>query len=133
MANDGEVGYGKPPKQNQWKKGQTGNPKGRPKGAKNLETVVREEAQSKIIIKEGGKTFTVSKVEALMKALMAKAIQGNTQAANLAVSLMQAYLPHGDPDGGKFKSLTDEEREILFNREQLLEVIEEATDGKIET
>jgi hypothetical protein len=133
MANDGEVGYGKPPKQNQWKKGRSGNPKGRPKGVKNLGTVVQEEAYSKIVIKEGGQTRTVSKVEALMKAMMAKGIQGNTQAASIALSLLREYLPHGDPAGGDFKPPTDEELSILINHAKFLEVMEGATDDEADT
>ena len=31
MADDDEVGYGKPPRESRWKSGQSGNPKGRPK------------------------------------------------------------------------------------------------------
>ncbi len=34
MADDYEIGYGKPPKQTQFRKGQSGNPRGRPKGKK---------------------------------------------------------------------------------------------------
>jgi len=36
MSNDYEVGYKKPPKQGRFKKGQSGNPRGRPSGTKNL-------------------------------------------------------------------------------------------------
>jgi Family of unknown function (DUF5681) len=32
MAGDYEVGYGKPPARSRFSKGQSGNPKGRPKG-----------------------------------------------------------------------------------------------------
>lgn len=37
-----EVGYKKPPKQYQWKKGQSGNPKGKAKGSKSLAVIVRK-------------------------------------------------------------------------------------------
>ena len=42
------VGYGKPPSEHTWQAGQSGNPKGRPKGSKNKSTILREIFQRKI-------------------------------------------------------------------------------------
>ena len=46
--NSDGVGYGKPPSEHTWKPGQSGNPKGRPKGSKNKSTILREIFQRKI-------------------------------------------------------------------------------------
>jgi hypothetical protein len=77
MSDDNEVGYGKPPKKTQFKKGQSGCPTGRPKNVKNLKTIVHEEAYSKVEIKEAGKKRKVTKVVALFKRMMAKGKAGS--------------------------------------------------------
>jgi len=83
------VGHGKPPKKHQFKKGQSGNPKGRPKGTKNLHTDVMEEMHESIVISEGGKTVAISKQRAMIKALVAKAIKGDVRAASKLVELWE--------------------------------------------
>ncbi len=133
MSDNYEVGYGKPPKKTRWKKGQSGNSEGRPKGVKNMETVVRQEAYSKINVKEGGKTYELTKVEALMKRMMAKGIQGDNKAANIALALMEKYLPHVDPDAAARTPLTEEELKILTNHADFLEVLEDATNDENDT
>jgi hypothetical protein len=84
---DYDVGYGKPPKAGQFKPGQSGNPNGKPKGAKNLKTELEEELHETIPIKEQGKTKKVSKQRAMLKSLMAKAVQGDTKAANVVLGM----------------------------------------------
>ena len=72
--NGYQVGYGKPPKNSQFKPGQSGNPKGRPKGAKNLSTELLEELQEQVKVSEDGKQKTISKQRAMIKSLMAKSV-----------------------------------------------------------
>ena len=81
--NDYEVGYGKPPKDSQFKKGQSGNPKGRPKGSRNFKTDLQEEMQLQIQVTESGKFEIVSKQRAMIKRTMEKALHGDLRAIEL--------------------------------------------------
>lgn len=82
-----EVGYRKPPKKNQWKKGQSGNPKGRPKGTKNLSTDLMEELSEMIHVNEGGERKRISKQRAVLKQLAAKALEGDLKAMQTLLTL----------------------------------------------
>ena len=77
-----KVGFGKPPKATQFKKGQSGNPKGKPKGHKNFKTDLMDELSELIAIQENGKQRKISKQRALIKASVAKGIKGDAKAAN---------------------------------------------------
>ena len=92
MSDDYDVGYGKPPKHSQWPKGQSGNPKGRPKGTRNFKTDLKEELDERIQISEGGKVQVVSKQRALVKRTMEKALNGNIRATELLIKWASQYL-----------------------------------------
>lgn len=79
-AEGSEVGYGKPPKNTQFKKGVSGNPTGRPKGAKNTATIFREVGRRRIKITSNGKTRTVTMLEATLMQLINQAAGGNLRA-----------------------------------------------------
>jgi hypothetical protein len=48
---DYDVGYGKPPPHTQFQKGVSGNPRGRPKGSKNLKTLARKVMNTKVTLR----------------------------------------------------------------------------------
>src|ERR1700729_2673978 len=99
MAKASGVGYGRPPKRTQFKKGQSGNPKGRPKGSINLATELSQELSERITVREDGKPRKISKQRALLKTLMAKALQGDIKAVSTALALharLVAELPADD-------------------------------------
>ena len=93
MSKGYDVGYRKPPKATQFKPGQSGNAKGRPKGTKNFKTDLLEELREQILIKESGKGLSVSKQRAFIKTLMAQAVKGDARAANLVLNTLFKLIP----------------------------------------
>jgi hypothetical protein len=63
---DAGVGYGSP-NGTRFKKGQSGNPQGRPKGTLNLATVLWRALREKVVIYENGRRKSVTKLEASVK------------------------------------------------------------------
>ena len=86
QPGDYEVGYGRPPKATQWKKGQSGNRAGRPKGAKGFNSIVHKTLTRPIKIREGGKIRTVSSLEAMILKFAEDAMKGDPKAAAFLLS-----------------------------------------------
>ena len=82
------VGYKSPPEHTRFKKGQSGNPRGRAKGQCNLKTDLDAEMREVIQVNEGGAPRRITKQRALIKSTMARAIGGNDRAAALIFNLM---------------------------------------------
>ncbi len=82
-------GYGCPPTEKQYKLGQSGNRKGRPKGRKNWKKLLVEVLGEKVRISEHGKTRQITKAEAIVKAAMRRAVQGDSKSAAGIISLAE--------------------------------------------
>src|SRR5262249_25170453 len=78
------VGYRRPPKHTQFKKGQSGNLKGRPKGSRNLSSELRKVLTDPVIVQMDGKRRCVPAILALQRVLLSRALKGD-QRASLAV------------------------------------------------
>jgi len=112
MPKEYTIGYRKPPKTTRFKPGQSGNPKGRPKGSPNLATDLSAELGELITVREGGEARRVSKQRALIKSLMAKALQGDVRATTALLALYARVIsePPEDDNGSV------EEHELLILR-----------------
>ena len=122
MSDGYEVGYRKPPKDTQFKKGSSGNPKGRPKKARDFDHELLRESRASITLNENGSRRRISKHEAAIKQLINKAISGNIPALRTYLDRYQiafervALLEAQARDTKKYvdaKKLTNEELERM--------------------
>jgi hypothetical protein len=113
MSDDYKIGYGKPPKDTQFKTGESGNPKGRTKGAKNLKTDLMEEMHEKVVIREGERSRKIPKQRAIIKMLVARTLKGDARAANTLMNVLFRVVDpayEATPEG---PSLNAEEQAVL--------------------
>jgi hypothetical protein len=106
---DYEVGYGKPPRDTRFKRGQSGNPRGRPPGAKNLSTLLNEALNELVVVTENGGRRKISKRQATFKQLVNQAAKGNWRALKLLVDILQDIERRTEPQTEESSfSLADE-------------------------
>jgi hypothetical protein len=86
-----EIGYKKPPCATRFGKGSSGNPKGRPKGSKNLATLFQGVAFTKIQVTENGRTRTMTRLEAVLHQFSNLALKGNARAMKEFFQLQRMF------------------------------------------
>jgi hypothetical protein len=77
----GDVGYGVPPRAYQFRPGESGNPKGRPQGAQNTDTIIREILDRKVEVRVGGTVRKISVRQAILTRFAEDALKGNPKSA----------------------------------------------------
>lgn len=118
-----EVGYGKPPKKSQFKKGESGNANGRRAEIPSIEELLDRELRRKVTITENGKTKRVTKWEVINLRLISKAMTGDLQ----AIKLVKALRKRSDDPGATDDELTLTDKEILA---AYLKMMEEGDFGE---
>jgi hypothetical protein len=123
---DPEVGYGRPPKAAQFKPGQSGNPNGRPKGAKTrrfagggygLHDALLAECERTIVVREGDKTLKITQLQAILRRMMIMSMQGEPQTMRMVLRWVE-QLQRADQHRNErfmeqmFKYKVDAEREV---------------------
>lgn len=111
---DYAVGYRRPPIHAQFKKGQSGNPKGRPKASKNFKTDLLETLKTPIRVTQNGQQKTLSTQKAAMLQLREQALRGNPRALDRLLDF--ALKLNNDDATGTDASQRTQEDQTIFER-----------------
>jgi Family of unknown function (DUF5681) len=135
-TEDYEVGYKKPPKSGQFKKGVSGNPSGRPKRASDFEAKLLRELDSPLTINENGKKKVITKDEGIAKQVVNKALRGHVPSVRLVDEWRRQGLEKAAEQqrlaNRPVRELTDEELTalILADHPELEKPTPDGADGR---
>jgi hypothetical protein len=115
-----EVGYGRPPRATQFKRGQSGNPKGRPKGSRNVSSELVDFFFGKVTVNDGGRSRRVTRLNAVLLTQWHRAVKGDERAARALVAFAQS------------RGLFDEPMEIEPSQEWTDDMLKQLTDEELE-
>ena len=123
-ADNYEVGYRKPPKSTQFKKGVSGNPSGRPKRPLDFHRALLRKARAQITISDNGRPVRITKLEGIAMQVTNKALTGNSSSVKNFVSFYQQALENETSSAEQqaedlkkyedLNNLTDEQLEWLL-------------------
>ena len=114
MERSAKIGYGSPPKHTRFAPGQSGNPNGRPKGARNLKTIIQGALSEKITVREGDKRRSITKLEGVVLRQIEGALHGNHRSALATLKIAaQVGLLEKAPDAVDELTLTPTEQQII--------------------
>ena len=103
-----QVGFGKPPRHTQFKPGQSGNAKGRPKKASTFADDIEKELNGTVVVMDNGRQRRITIRQAIVKQHLSKAARGDVKST--ALVFVMNKRPHSDPEDN-LSSLLEEFRE----------------------
>jgi hypothetical protein len=110
---DDGVGYGKPPQSTRFRKGHSGNPKGRPKGRKTLAALLMQALTETVFINENGRRRKVSKLEVMTKQLANKAATADLGAMKLLFGMIQLLDDRDAPAATNAIELSEADHDVI--------------------
>jgi Family of unknown function (DUF5681) len=121
---DYEVGYGKPPRQTRFRKGQSGNPRGRSPGTKNLKTLLNDALNEPVIVTENGGHRQITKRQAIITQLVNRSATADLRAIKILLDMLrdvEGQTESAAPEASAFSEADEKVLEQLRARFSKLE------------
>jgi hypothetical protein len=112
-GGDYEVGYGKPPRHTRFQKGRSGNPQGRPPGAKNFKTLLSDALNEPVVVTESGGRRKITKREAIIKQLVNQSATANWRAIKILLDLVRDIEGGTEPASPEAVSFTEPDEKVI--------------------
>src|ERR1700746_3913845 len=107
------VGYGKPPRHSRFEPGQSGNPRGRPPGSKNLSSLLKKAIDEPVIVVENNRRRRIAKREAIVKQFVNQSAKGDLKATQLLLSILRALESVAEPGSADADKITEADQQII--------------------
>ena len=111
-----DIGYGKPPKEARWKKGQSGNPKGRPRRDRNVGALVAALLAQRIVVRSGKTTKRRTRLEHLVHRLFEQALEGDPRLMKMALDEARKDEARAEKDVPQIDAADREGMDALVRR-----------------
>jgi hypothetical protein len=113
QKRDYEVGYRKPPRQTRFTKGQSGNPRGRSPGAKNLKTLLSDALNEFVIVTENGGRRKITKREAIITQLVNRSASADFRAIKILLDMVRDIEGQTEPASPETAEFSETDAKVL--------------------
>ena len=115
------VGYGKPPVHSRFQKGRSGNPKGRPRGRRNMSTLLSATLNGWVTVVENGRRKKITKREAIVTQLVNKSASADLKATQIVLAMLRDVesLTDGSAEPAAFTEADDARQRLIDEVDRL--------------
>jgi len=113
QRRDYEVGYGKPPRETRFVKGRSGNPRGRPRGAKSFNTLLSDKLDEPVTVAENGGRRKISKREAIVTQLVNRSAAADFRAIKILLDIVRDIERQTEPISSETAEFSEADERVL--------------------